>query len=62
MPFTAGVFSINPALHLVINGDDFVEAHLAHQPTSDVKLWGGATISWSKDYGESAEEDAAETE
>ena len=22
VPFTAGVFSINPALHLVINGDD----------------------------------------
>jgi hypothetical protein len=60
VPFTAGVFSINPALHLVINGDDFVKLT---SPTneSDVKLWGGATISWSKDYGES-EEDAAETE
>jgi hypothetical protein len=60
VPFTAGAFSINPALHLVINGDDGVKLT---SPTneSDVKLWGGATISWSKDYGET-EEDAAETE
>jgi hypothetical protein len=61
VPFTAGVFSINPALHLVIGGDDFVKLT---SPTSDsdVKVWGGATISWSKDYGESAEEETTEAE
>ena len=26
----------------------------------DVKLWGGVTVSWSKDYGERAEEEATE--
>jgi hypothetical protein len=61
VPFTAGAFSLNPALHLVINGDDFVKLT---SPTtdSDVKLWGGVTVSWSKDYGESAEEETTEAE
>ena len=56
MPLTAGVFSITPALHLVINGDDFTKFT---SPTKqhDVKLWGGATISWSKALGEAPPED-----
>jgi hypothetical protein len=56
VPFSAGVFSFTPALHLVLNGDDFVKAT---SPTteSDAKLWGGVTISWSKSYGAAAEEE-----
>jgi hypothetical protein len=56
VPLTAGVFSITPALHLVINGDDFTKFT---SPTKehDVKLWGGATISWSKALGEVPEEE-----
>jgi hypothetical protein len=59
VPFSAGVFSFTPALHLVINGDDFVKAT---SPTteSDAKLWGGVTISWSKSYGAAAEEETTE--
>ncbi|MEP6688961.1 MAG: TorF family putative porin [Gemmatimonadales bacterium] len=56
VPFSAGVFSFTPALHLVINGDDFTKFT---SPTNekDVKLWGGVTISWSKSYGAAAEEE-----
>jgi hypothetical protein len=56
LPLTAGVFSITPALHFVINGDDAVKLT---SPTSDsdVKLWGGVTVSWSKSYGAAAEEE-----
>ncbi len=59
VPFTAGVLSFTPALHLVINGDDFVKVT---SPTtdSDAKLWGGVTISWSKSYGAAAEEETTE--
>jgi hypothetical protein len=58
VPITAGVFSITPALHFVVNGDDFVKIT---SPTdeSDVKLWGGVTISWAKEYGAAAEEEEA---
>jgi hypothetical protein len=56
VPFSAGSLSFTPALHLVINGDDFVKLT---SPTtdSDAKLWGGVTISWSKSYGAAAEEE-----
>jgi hypothetical protein len=56
VPFSAGALSFTPALHLVINGDDFVKLT---SPTtdSDAKLWGGVTISWSKSYGAAAEEE-----
>jgi hypothetical protein len=59
VPFTAGVFSFTPALHVVINGDDAVKVT---SPTNskDVKLWGGVTISWSKDYGPAEEEATSE--
>ena len=59
VPFTAGVFSITPALHLVVNGDDFTK-FTSPTDESDVKLWGGATISWSKDLGEAPEEETTE--
>ena len=61
VPLTAGVLSITPVLHLVINGDDFTK-FTSPTDESDAKLWGGVTVSWSKDYGEAAEEEAAETE
>ena len=59
LPLTAGVLSITPALHLVINGDDFTK-FTSPTKTHDVKLWGGATISWSKEYGAAAEEETTE--
>jgi hypothetical protein len=56
VPLSAGVFSITPVIHFLINGDDFVKLT---SPTndSDVKLWGGVTVSWSKSYGAAAEEE-----
>ena len=46
VPLTAGVFSITPVVHFQISGDDFTKST---SPTdeSDVKLWGGVSISWS---------------
>ena len=50
IPFTAGSLSITPALHFVVNGDDFTKAS---SPTEedDFKVWFGGTISWSKSLG-----------
>lgn len=59
VPFTAGVFSFTPALHVVINGDDLTKV-TSPTKTKDVKLWGGVTISWSKDYGPAEEEAPSE--
>jgi uncharacterized protein (TIGR02001 family) len=59
LPLTAGVFSITPAFHVVVNGDDFTKI-TSPTKTHDVKFWGGATISWSKSYGEAAEEEGTE--
>ncbi|HEV7364382.1 MAG TPA: hypothetical protein VGN76_00895 [Gemmatimonadales bacterium] len=57
VPFTAGPLSFAPALHFVITGDEatkFTKKDPA-SPTglnsNDVKLWGGVTISWSKELG-----------
>ncbi len=62
VPITAGIFSITPALHLVINGDDATKFTSPSGDLKDVKLWGGATISWSKSYGAAAEEESSESE
>jgi hypothetical protein len=59
LPLTAGVFSITPALHFVIDGDENTK-FTSPTKTHDVKLWGGATISWSKAYGAAAEEETTE--
>jgi hypothetical protein len=59
VPITAGAVSLTPALHLVINGDDRVKI-TSPTNTKDVKLWGGVTISWSKEYGAAAEEETTE--
>jgi uncharacterized protein Gcw-chp len=56
LPLTAGSFSITPAVHFLINGDDAVKA-TSPTTTNDVKFWGGVTISWSKSYGAAAEEE-----
>jgi hypothetical protein len=57
VPFTAGVFSITPVLHVVINGDDFTK-FTSPTDESDVKLWGGVSLSWSRVLGEEPEEAA----
>jgi uncharacterized protein (TIGR02001 family) len=59
LPLTAGVFSITPAFHVVVNGDEFTKV-TSLDKTHDVKFWGGATISWSKSYGAAAEEESTE--
>ncbi len=56
---TAGMFSITPALHLVITGDDFTKITSPTNLDKGAKLWGGATISWSKSYGEEEEAPAS---
>ncbi len=59
VPLTAGVFSITPAIHFVINGDDATKV-TSPTKTHDLKAWGGVTISWSKSYGAAAEEETTE--
>ena len=46
VPLTAGVFSITPVVHFQISGDDFTK-FTSPTDESDVKLWGGVSISWS---------------
>jgi hypothetical protein len=60
VPFAAGVFSITPVLHFVINVDDLTKVTKLDETTGapnskDVKLWGGVSFSWSS---ESEEEEA----
>ena len=50
MPLAAGIFAITPALHFVLNGDQ-VTRFTSPGEESDVKLWGGFTISWSQALG-----------
>jgi hypothetical protein len=59
-PLTAGAFSITPVFHFLINGDEFVKV-TSPTNTSDTKIWGGVTISWSKSYGAAAEESSDST-
>jgi hypothetical protein len=55
LPLTAGAFSITPVLHFVVNVDEFTKFHSDEE--SDVKLWGGVTIGWSRAFGEVPEEE-----
>jgi hypothetical protein len=57
---TAGVFSITPQLHLVIGGAEFAKITSPSDLDSDAKLWGGVSISWSKELGEAPAEESAE--
>jgi hypothetical protein len=60
VPFTAGVFSITPVIHFVINGDELTKITSFDETTglpnsNDVKLWGGVSFSWSNEVGEEEE-------
>ena len=56
VPFSAGALSITPVLHVIVGGDDFTKIT---SPTdeSDVKLWGGVSLSWSRALGAVPEEE-----
>ncbi len=54
----AGPVSITPQVHLILGVDDFTKFRDANT-SGDAKVWFGATLSWSKDYG-AAEEEAEE--
>ena len=62
LPFTAGVFSITPVLHVIVTGDEATKVSSPTETDSDVKLWGGVSFGWSRTLGEAAEEEATETE
>jgi Bacterial protein of unknown function (Gcw_chp) len=55
MPIPAGVLSITPVFHFLVNGDAVTKIT---SPTneSDVKAWGGVTISWSRALSQAATE------
>ncbi|MBA3894688.1 MAG: hypothetical protein H0X69_13550 [Gemmatimonadales bacterium] len=53
MPFSAGIFSIMPVIHFLVNGDD-ITRFTSPGDESDVKLWGGLTVSWSRALGGAA--------
>ena len=50
VPITAGIFSITPVVHFVVNGDEVTE-FTSPGNESDVKVWGGFTLSWSRAFG-----------
>ena len=58
VPFTAGVFSITPVVHFVINGDDATKVTSPTNIDKDVKLWGGVSLSWSNEAEEEEEPEA----
>jgi hypothetical protein len=65
VPFTAGPFSLSPAVHVVITGDEATKFTKFDPATGelnskDVKVWFGGTISWSKALGEVPEEETTE--
>jgi hypothetical protein len=50
VPIPAGIFSITPVIHFLVNGDEATK-FTSPGEESDVKLWGGLTISWSRALG-----------
>jgi hypothetical protein len=50
VPFTAGIFTLTPVLHLVVNGDEITK-FTSPGEENDLKLWGGLTIGWSRAFG-----------
>ncbi len=50
VPVTAGIFSITPVVHFLVNGDEFTK-FTSPTDESDVKLWGGVSVSWSRALG-----------
>ena len=53
VPFSAGIFSITPVIHFLVNGDEITKL-TSPGDQSDVKLWGGLTLSWSRALGAAA--------
>jgi hypothetical protein len=54
VPFTAGVFSITPVIHFVIDGDELTKITSYDETTgfpnsNDAKVWGGVSLSWSNE-------------
>jgi hypothetical protein len=56
VPFSAGVFSISPVVHLIIPGDDATKVSSPSNLDADAKVWGGVSIGWSKALGAAAAE------
>ena len=54
VPFSAGAISITPVLHFQINGDDGTK-FTSPSDESDVKFWGGVSLSWSNASDEEPE-------
>ncbi len=50
VPLSLGIFSITPVVHFLVNGDQ-VTKFTSPGDESDVKLWGGLSISWSRVLG-----------
>jgi len=50
VPLPAGMFTVTPVLHFLVNGDQNTKVTSPGEE-SDVKLWGGLTISWSQALG-----------
>jgi hypothetical protein len=55
VPFFTGAISITPVLHFQISGDEFTK-FTSPTDDSDVKLWGGVSLSWSNAVDEEDEE------
>jgi len=51
VPFSVGVLTLTPVVHFLVNGDE-VTRPTSPGDESDVKLWGGVTISWSRMLGQ----------
>ena len=55
VPFAAGPVSITPVLHFLVNRDDLTRITSPTSFDTDVKLWGGVSLSWSRAVDEEAE-------
>jgi Bacterial protein of unknown function (Gcw_chp) len=55
LPLPAGMFTVTPVLHFLVNGDQNTK-FTSPGEESDVKLWGGLTISWSRAFAATASE------
>lgn len=47
VPIPAGIVSITPVVHLLVNGDEATK-FTSPGEQNDVKVWGGVTVSWSR--------------
>jgi hypothetical protein len=47
VPLIAGSLAITPVVHFVVGGDDLVKI-TSPANSSDVKLWGGVSLAWSR--------------